>query len=53
MNYLFLERVGERSPTNYFLGFGGLLPLPPPDGLPVVLGAFTGFVVLDIDYLLL
>lgn len=21
---------------------GGLLPLPPPDGLPVVLGAFTG-----------
>ena len=23
-------------------GFGGLLPLPPPDGLPVVLGALTG-----------
>jgi hypothetical protein len=22
----------------YFLGFGGLLSLPPPDGLPVVLG---------------
>jgi len=21
---------------------GGLLPLPPPEGLPVVLGAFTG-----------
>jgi len=31
------------------LGAGGLLPLPPPDGLPVVLGAFGGFVVpLDI-----
>jgi hypothetical protein len=24
-------------------GFGGLLPLFPPDGLPVVLGAFGGF----------
>lgn len=22
--------------------FGGLLPLPPPDGLPVVLGALAG-----------
>jgi hypothetical protein len=27
-------------------GLGGLLPLPPPDGLPVVLGALTGF---DVD----
>ena len=25
-------------------GAGGLFPLPPPEGLPVVLGAFTGFV---------
>jgi hypothetical protein len=24
-------------------GFGGLFPLPPPEGFPVVLGAFTGF----------
>jgi hypothetical protein len=24
-------------------GEGGLFPLPPPDGLPVVLGALTGF----------
>ncbi len=23
-------------------GLGGLFPLPPPDGLPVVLGAFFG-----------
>ena len=26
-----------------YLRFGGLLPLPPPDGLPVVLGPFGGF----------
>ena len=26
-----------------YLPFGGLLPLPPPDGLPVVLGPFGGF----------
>ena len=27
----------------YFpFGFGGLLPLLPPDGFPVVLGAFVG-----------
>jgi hypothetical protein len=32
----------------YFFGFGGLLPLSPPDGFPVVLGALTGFVVFDI-----
>jgi hypothetical protein len=25
-----------------FGGVGGLFPLPPPDGLPVVLGAFGG-----------
>jgi hypothetical protein len=48
---LVLKKVGDFSPTNYFLGFGGLLPLPPPDdGFPVVLGALTGlgFDVLDI-----
>jgi len=27
------------------LGFGGLFPLSPPDGLPVVLGALTGGLV--------
>jgi len=25
--------------------FGGLFPLPPPEGLPVVLGAFGGLLV--------
>jgi hypothetical protein len=32
------------------LGFEGLLPLPPPDGFPVVLGALAGlgFDVFDI-----
>ena len=30
----------------YFLGpAGGLFPLPPPEGFPVVLGAFTGVVL--------
>lgn len=28
--------------SHHFLGVGGLFPLPPPDGLPVVLGALTG-----------
>ena len=32
----------------YFFGFGagegGLFPLPPPEGFPVVLGLLTGFV---------
>jgi hypothetical protein len=34
----------------YFLGFGlgGLLPLLPPDGLVVVLGAFLGLTLLFI-----
>jgi hypothetical protein len=49
---LFFKKAGDFSPTNYFLGFGvgGLFPLPPPDGFPVVLGALTGlgFDVLDI-----
>jgi hypothetical protein len=32
--------------TIYFLGFeGGLLPLPLPEGFPVVLGPLSGFVV--------
>ena len=31
----------------YRLGLGGLLPRPFPDGLPVVDGALTGRVVLD------
>jgi len=37
-----------KSAINYLpfgLGAGGLLPLPPPDGLPVVLGALGGLVV--------
>ena len=29
-----------------FGGAGGLFPLPPPDGLPVVLGAFGGLCLL-------
>jgi hypothetical protein len=34
---------GDQShPLNYFLGLGGLLPLPPPDGFPVVLGPLGG-----------
>jgi hypothetical protein len=47
---LFLLKVGDFSPTIYFLGFGGLFPLPPPEGFPVVLGALTGlgFDVFDI-----
>ena len=50
------KRVGINQPWQfnllYFpfglgagLGAAGLLPRPPPDGLPVVLGAFTGFEV--------
>jgi hypothetical protein len=31
-------------------GLGGLLPLPPPDGFPVVLGAFDGLVPFAIKY---
>jgi hypothetical protein len=35
--------------VNYFpFGLGGLFPLPPPDGLPVVLGALTGLFVFAI-----
>jgi hypothetical protein len=47
---LVFKKVGDFPPTNYFFGFGGLFPLPPPDGFPVVLGALTGlgFDVLDI-----
>lgn len=40
-------KKGHLSPfINYFLG--GLLPRPPPDGFPVLLGPFGG--VLDIIY---
>lgn len=40
-------------PPLFHLPFGlggavGLFPLPPPEGFPVVLGAFTGFVFLFI-----
>jgi len=30
------------SPFLYFLGLGGLFPLPLPESFPVVLGALTG-----------
>ena len=36
------ERGLSPLSSSHFLGFGGLFPLSPPDGLPVVLGAFTG-----------
>ena len=36
------QGVPEDVPTRYLLGGGELLPLPGPDGLPVVLGAFAG-----------
>jgi len=32
----------------YFLGFGGLLPRPLPEDLPVLLGALTGLLPLAI-----
>jgi hypothetical protein len=44
-------KVGDFSPTNYFLGWvlGELLPLPGPDGFPVLLGPLGGGVfVFDI-----
>jgi len=34
--------LGAMPPTVHFFGFGALFPLPPPEGLPVVLGAFAG-----------
>jgi hypothetical protein len=41
-----LQKIGEEiapSPIYYFLGLaGGLFPLPPPEGFPVVLGPFAG-----------
>jgi hypothetical protein len=36
------------TPTLYFLGFGGLLSLLPPDGFPVVLGLPPVPLVFDI-----
>jgi hypothetical protein len=39
---------GEFPPFIYFLGLGGLLPLPFPDSFGVVLGAFTGLVLFSI-----
>lgn len=39
-------KKGDRShPFTYFLGPGGLFPLPPPDGFPVVLGPLGGLCV--------
>lgn len=35
--------IPELRHVTSYLPFGGLLPLPPPDGLPVVLGPFGGF----------
>ncbi|MFP9116877.1 hypothetical protein ACLI08_03715 [Flavobacterium sp. RNTU_13] len=32
------------------LGAGGLFPLPPPDGFPVVLGPFTGLGLVAIKF---
>lgn len=32
--------LSEQPHKDYFLG--GLFPLPPPDGFPLVLGALTG-----------
>jgi hypothetical protein len=38
------KRKEPASPALFFyFPLGGLFPLPPPDGFPVVLGAFTGF----------
>jgi hypothetical protein len=38
-------KTGSKIPRlfSYLPPLGGLFPLPPPEGLPVVLGAFTGF----------
>lgn len=39
---------------NIYFPFGGLFPLPPPEGFPVVLGAFGGlFEDFDIIYILI
>jgi hypothetical protein len=40
-------RWAKVKPSTYYFPFGregGLFPLPPPDGLPVVLGPFGGLV---------
>jgi hypothetical protein len=38
------KKVRASFPALFFyFPLGGLFPLPPPDGFPVVLGAFTGF----------
>jgi hypothetical protein len=36
------ERFAHYTIRNYLLVPGGLFPLPPPEGLPVVLGPFGG-----------
>lgn len=41
MGVLILRLTARRCGAVY-LGFGGLFPRPPPDGLPVLLGAFGG-----------
>ncbi len=37
-----LDVFSKQILSNCYFERGGLLPLPPPDGLPVLLGPFTG-----------
>jgi len=40
--FLFIDILNSKTIEDYSFYFdGGLLPLPPPDGLPVVDGALT------------
>jgi hypothetical protein len=51
-----IKKAGPASLTNHFLVglFGGLFPLPVPEGLPVfLLGAFAGVLFPDFDIQLL
>jgi hypothetical protein len=46
---LYFNKKGAIAPfCFYFLGFGGLLPRFPPEGFPVLLGAFAGLLLLAI-----
>ncbi len=44
-----LDVFSKQTLSNCYFERGGLLPRPPPDGLPVLLGPFTG-VLLAISF---
>lgn len=37
----------------YYLLFGGLFPLPPPDGFPDLLGPFTGVLLATVIFIVI